>query len=186
MAIFRRGLPPIDPHIEADKVLKETGHQREEWFKLLDEQQAFIWTTRQIVAWLKKRTKLNEWWAESIGQAYVEARGLGKTSQQPTGRFTLTLKREFEVELSRLFTVLNDVQSWAVFDRPRVLTTKGGKISFAFDDRTRAHIQFVAKDGGPIVIQVQHELIPTEAGIKPRDLYWREVLNGVQRRLDIK
>lgn len=186
MALFRRGLPPIDPHIEADKVLKETGHQREEWFKLLDEQQAFIWTTRQIVAWLKKRTKLNEWWAESIGQAYVEARGLGKTSQQPTGRFTLTLKREFEVELSRLFTVLNDVQSWAVFDRPRVLTTKGGKISFAFDDRTRAHIQFVAKDGGPIVIQVQHELIPTEAGIKPRDLYWREVLNGVQRRLDIK
>lgn len=186
MALFRRGLPPIDPHIEADKVLKETGHQREEWFKLLDEQQAFIWTTRQIVAWLKKRTKLNEWWAESIGQAYVEARGLGKTSQQPTGRFTLTLKREFNVELSRLFTVLNDVQSWAVFDRPRVLTTKGGKISFAFDDRTRAHIQFVAKDGGPIVIQVQHELIPTEAGIKPRDLYWREVLNGVQRRLDIK
>jgi len=186
MALFRRGLPPIDPHIEADKVLKETGHQREEWFKLLDEQQAFIWTTRQIVAWLKKRTKLNEWWAESIGQAYVEARGLGKTSQQPTGRFTLTLKREFDVELSRLFTVLNDVQSWAVFDRPRVLTTKGGKISFAFDDRTRAHIQFVAKDGGPIVIQVQHELIPTEAGIKPRDLYWREVLNGVQRRLDIK
>ena len=186
MALFRRGLPPIDPHIEADKVLKETGHQREEWFKLLDEQQAFIWTTRQIVAWLKKRTKLTEWWAESIGQAYVEARGLGKTSQQPTGRFTLTLKREFEVELSRLFTVLNDVQSWAVFDRPRVLTTKGGKISFAFDDRTRAHIQFVAKDGGPIVIQVQHELIPTEAGIKPRDLYWREVLSGVQRRLDIK
>ena len=186
MALFRRGLPPIDPHIEADKVLKETGHQREEWFKLLDEQQAFIWTTRQIVAWLKKRTKLNEWWAESIGQAYVEARGLGKTSQQPTGRFTLTLKREFDVELSRLFTVLNDVQSWAVFDRPRVLTTKGGKISFAFDDRTRAHIQFVAKDGGPVVIQVQHELIPTEAGIKPRDLYWREVLNGVQRRLDIK
>lgn len=186
MALFRRGLPPIDPHIEADKVLKETGHQREEWFKLLDEQQAFIWTTRQIVAWLKKRTKLNEWWAESIGQAYVEARGLGKTSQQPTGRFTLTLKREFNVELSRLFTVLNDVQSWAVFDRPRVLTTKGGKISFAFDDRTRAHIQFVAKDGGPIVIQVRHELIPTEAGIKPRDLYWREVLNGVQRRLDIK
>lgn len=186
MALFRRGLPPIDPHIEADKVLKETGHQREEWFKLLDEQQAFIWTTRQIVAWLKKRTKLNEWWAESIGQAYVESRGLGKTSQQPTGRFTLTVKREFDVELSRLFTVLNDVQSWAVFDRPRVLTTKGGKISFAFDDRTRAHIQFVAKDGGPIVIQVQHELIATEAGIKPRNLYWREVLDGVQRRLDIK
>ena len=185
MALFKRGLPPIDPNIEADTVVKETGHQREEWFKLLDEQQAFIWTTRQIVAWLKKRTKLNEWWAESIGQAYVDARGLGKTSQQPTGRFTFTMKREFDVEMSRLFTVLNDVQSWAVFDRPRVLTTKGGKISFAFDDRTRAHIQFVAKDAGPIVIQVQHELIPSEAGIKPRDQYWREVLNGVQRRLEV-
>jgi hypothetical protein len=185
MAIFRRGLPPIDPHIEADKVVKETGHQREEWFKLLDEQQAFIWTTKQIIAWLKKRTKLNDWWAESLGLAYVEARGLGKMSQQPTGRFTFTMKREYDIEMSRLFTVLNDVQSWAVFDRPRVLTAKGGKISLAFDDKTRAHMHFVVKDGGKIIVQIQHELIPTEAGIKPRDLYWREVLNGVQRRLDV-
>jgi len=185
MALFKRGLPPIDPHIEADTVVKETGHQREEWFKLLDEQQAFIWTPKQIVAWLKKRTKLSDWWAESIGLAYVEARGIGKVSEQPTGRFTFTMKREFDVEMSRLFTVLNDVQSWAVFDRPRVLTAKGGKISFAFDDKTRAHIQFVSKDGGAIVVQVQHELIPSEAGIKPRDLYWREVLAGVQRRLEV-
>jgi hypothetical protein len=185
MALFRRGLPPIDPHIEADKVVKETGHQREEWFKLLDEQQAFIWTTKQIIAWLKKRTKLNDWWAESIGVAYVESRGLAKTSQQPTGRFTFTMKSEFEVELSRLYTVLNDVQSWAVFDRPRVLTAKGGKISFAFDDKTRAHAQFVVKDGGVIVLQIQHELIPSDAGIKPRGLYWQEVLSGVQRRLEV-
>jgi len=185
MALFKRGLPPIDPHIEADTVVKETGHQREEWFKLLDEQQAFIWTPKQIVAWLKKRTKLSDWWAESIGLAYVEARGIGKVSEQPTGRFTFTMKREFDVEMSRLFTVLNDVQSWAVFDRPRVLTAKGGKISFAFDDKTRAYIQFVAKDAGAIVVQVQHELIPSEAGIKPRDLYWREVLAGVQRRLEV-
>jgi hypothetical protein len=185
MAIFRRDLPPIDPHIEADKVVKETGHQREEWFKLLDEQQAFIWTTKQIVSWLKKRTKLNDWWAESLGLAYVEARGLGKVSQQPTGRFTFTTKREYDIEMSRLFTVLNDVQSWAVFDRPRVLSAKGGKISLAFDDKTRAHMQFVVKDGGAIIVQIQHELIPTEAGIRPRDLYWREVLNGVQRRLEV-
>jgi hypothetical protein len=185
MALFRREMPPIDPYIEAHLVVKETGHQREEWFKLLDEQQAFIWTTKQITTWLRKRTKLNDWWSESIGLAYVEARGLAKTSQQPTGRFTFTMKREFDVELSRLFTVLNDVQSWAVFDRPRVLTAKGGKISFAFDDKTRAHAQFVVKDGGAIVLQVQHELIPSEAGIKPRDLYWREVLSGVQRRLEV-
>ncbi len=185
MALFKRDLPPIDPNIEADKVVKETGHQREEWFALLDEQQAFIWTPKQISVWLKKRTKLGEWWAESIGLAYVEARGLAKTSQQATGRFTFTMKREFQVEMSRLYTVINDVQSWVVFDRPRVLTAKGGKISFAFDDKTRAHIHFVVKDGGAIVLQIQHELIPTEAGIKPRDLYWREVLAGVQRRLEI-
>jgi hypothetical protein len=110
---------------------------------------------------------------------------LAKTSQQPTGRFTFTMKSEFEVELSRLYTVLNDVQSWAVFDRPRVLTAKGGKISFAFDDKTRAHAQFVVKDGGVIVLQIQHELIPSDAGIKPRGLYWQEVLSGVQRRLEV-
>lgn len=90
----------------------------------------------------------------------------------------------FNVELQRLFTVLNDVSSWVVFDRPRVLGTKNGQITLAFDDRTRAIISFELVDGS-VNVRVVHELVPDLDGIKPRELYWREVFSGVHRRLEI-
>lgn len=94
------------------------------------------------------------------------------------------VEETFSVELQRLFTVLNDVSSWAVFDRPRVLGTKNGQITLAFDDRTRAILSFEIVDG-LVRLRVVHELVPDTAGIKPREQYWQEVLAGIHRRLEL-
>lgn len=94
------------------------------------------------------------------------------------------IEETFNVELQRIFTVLNDVSSWAVFDRPRVLGTKNGQITLAFEDRTRALISFELESGA-IKVRVVHELVPDIDGIKPREQYWREVFAGVHRRLDV-
>jgi hypothetical protein len=94
------------------------------------------------------------------------------------------LEETFNAELQRIFTVLNDVASWSVFDKPRVLGTKGGKITLAFEDQTRAFINFeILPDG--VRVQIVHELLTDEAAIKPRELYWREVLAGIHRRLEL-
>lgn len=94
------------------------------------------------------------------------------------------LEETFDVELQRIFTVLNDVASWSVFDKPRVLGTKGGKISLAFEDQTRAFINFEILPVG-VRVQIVHELLADEAAIKPRELYWREVFAGIHRRLEL-
>ncbi len=93
------------------------------------------------------------------------------------------LEETFDVELQRIFTVLNDVSSWSVFEKPRVLGTKGGKLTLSFEDNTRAFINFEILPVG-IRVQIVHELLADEAAIKPRELYWREVLSGIHRRLD--
>lgn len=90
----------------------------------------------------------------------------------------------FDVELQRIFTVLNDVSSWSVFEKPRVLGTKGGKITLSFEDNTRALINFEILPTG-VKVQIVQELLADEAAIKPRELYWREVLAGIHRRLDV-
>lgn len=97
---------------------------------------------------------------------------------------TFKVEEAFEAELQRLFTVLNDVDSWSVFDKPRVLGTKGGKITLAFDDQTRAIINFEILPSG-VKVQILHELLPDKAAIKPRKLYWREVFTGIHRRLEV-
>lgn len=90
---------------------------------------------------------------------------------------------EFEVELARLFTVLNDVSSWAVFEKPRVMSTKNGQLTLAFDDRTRAILSFELVEGA-VKLRVVHELLKDASEIKPREQYWFEVLAGVRRRLE--
>jgi hypothetical protein len=91
----------------------------------------------------------------------------------------------FEAGLSQLFSVLSDVSSWVVFDRPRLISAKNGEVKLAFEDGSRAIISFEIIDGG-VRANVVHELLKDESEIKPRQLYWQEVLAGMHRRLDQK
>jgi hypothetical protein len=91
----------------------------------------------------------------------------------------------FETGLSQLFSVLSDVSSWVVFDRPRLISAKNGEVKLAFEDGSRAIISFEIIDGG-VRANIVHELLKDESEIKPRQLYWQEVLAGMHRRLDQK
>lgn len=95
------------------------------------------------------------------------------------------LQEDFETGLAQLFSVLSDVSAWVVFDRPRLITAKNGQVKLAFDDGTRAIISFELVENG-VRANILHELLKSELEIKPRELYWQEVLSGMHRRLDQK
>jgi hypothetical protein len=95
------------------------------------------------------------------------------------------LQEDFDSGMGQLLNVLSDVAAWVVFDRPRLITAKNGEVKLAFDDNTRAIISFEILDGG-VRANILHELLKSESEIKPRQLYWQEVLAGMHRRLDQK
>jgi hypothetical protein len=95
------------------------------------------------------------------------------------------IQDDFESGIGQLLSVFSDVSAWAVFDRPRLITAKNGVVKLAFDDSTRAIISFEIVDGG-VRVNIHHELLKNETEIKPRKLYWKEVLAGMHRRLDQK
>jgi hypothetical protein len=97
---------------------------------------------------------------------------------------SIKIEAELSVGLPRIFGLVNDVAGWSVFDRPRVLNAKNGKISLAFEDLTRAFIDFKA-EAGLTKIRIVHELLKSEADIHPRELYWEEVLAGFRRRVEL-
>jgi hypothetical protein len=94
------------------------------------------------------------------------------------------IEEEFQVALAQLFSVLSDVGSWVVFERPRLISAKNGEVRLAFEDGTRAIISFSLIEGGVKAIIV-HELLSDESQVKPKTLYWQEVLQGMHRRLDV-
>ncbi|WP_296630329.1 hypothetical protein [Rhodoluna sp.] len=94
------------------------------------------------------------------------------------------IEETFQVELARMYTVLSDVASWSVFDKPRLVSAKNGKITLAFVDGTRAFIDFMIVDAG-VAIRVVHELLKDESAISAYQKYWNEVFVGIRRRLEI-
>lgn len=93
------------------------------------------------------------------------------------------LQEDFESGLGQLFSILSDVSSWVVFDRPRLISAKNGEVRLAFEDNSRAVISFEIIEGG-VRANIVHELISEEAQVKAKQLYWSEVMAGLHRRLD--
>lgn len=94
------------------------------------------------------------------------------------------IEDSFDVSLPRLTTVLNDVDSWQIEDRPRLLLSKPDRIQFAFEDGTRAIIDW--QTAGEIVqLRIVHELLNMpDSEIEPRRNWWQEVLGQIHSRLE--
>ncbi|MFM1984273.1 MAG: hypothetical protein RL723_708 [Actinomycetota bacterium] len=93
------------------------------------------------------------------------------------------VQEDFESSLAQLFSVISDVDSWVVFERPRLISAKNGQVRLAFDDQSRALISFELLDG-IVRAHIVHELLKEESAVKAKQLYWQEVLGGLHRRLD--
>jgi hypothetical protein len=93
------------------------------------------------------------------------------------------IHEDFTSALPQVYAVLSDVDSWVVFERPRLISAKNGEVRLAFQDMSRAIVSFEIIDGG-VRVHVVHELLNDEASVKAQGLYWAEVLGGLQRRLN--
>lgn len=93
------------------------------------------------------------------------------------------IHEDFDAGLGQIFSVLSDVESWVVFERPRLISAKNGEVRLAFEDKSRAVISFEIVESA-VRVQILHELLVSESAIKAKQLYWAEVLGGLHRRLD--
>jgi len=170
--------------VESQVVVRATGFQREEWFKLLDARNAQALSEPEIAAWLRTNTKLDDWWSTAIAGWYVAARGLASGLQAKTGLFATAVSRDFQVELPRLFLVLVDLSAWPNEPRPRMLLRKENeRFQVVFDDASRAMLTFIEHQPGYITVVVTHELIENESDIDGVEKYWTRLLDKTAERL---
>lgn len=175
-----------DPHVEAHLVVKATGFQREDWFRLLDARKAQTLATAEIVEWLKANTKLDDWWSESIALAYVESRGIGGLAQTSNGHFSTSVSRVFAIELPRLFTVLTELQTWPNQPAARLLARRDNeRIQVGFEDASRATLMFIEQSATKVTVVISHELIESEHDAIHIEKYWTRLLESFAQRLGV-
>ncbi len=175
---------PTEAVVEAQVVVRSTGFQREDWFRLLDARKAQALTEQEIVEWLKSNTKLDEWWSAHIAHAYVEARGLQTIVQGPTGLFSTSVSRDFMIELPRLFTVMVDLEAWPAQPQARMLLRKENeRFQVVFEDASRAMLTFIEHQPGYLTVVIAHELLESEHDAQMVEQFWTRLLDRVGERL---
>jgi hypothetical protein len=100
---------------------------------------------------------------------------------------TLAIQAEvnFPAGAGQVLSVMSDVSSWQVSDRPRLISAKNNKVTLAFDDYSRAFITLETAEHGSNA-KILHELIKDDSQLKARELYWKDVLAEMRQRLDQK
>ncbi len=96
---------------------------------------------------------------------------------------SFVIQEKFLASPSQVISVLSDVASWGVADRPRLISIKNEKVTLAFDDITRAVISVESSDSHAKT-NVLHELIKDKAQVTARKNYWKKVFIEMHRRLD--
>jgi len=91
----------------------------------------------------------------------------------------------FEASAGQVLSVMSDVTSWQVADRPRLISAKSNKVTLAFEDFSRAVITLETVEHGSTA-RIFHELINDDSQAKDRQTYWRDVLAEMHQRLDQK
>ena len=172
--------------VEAHLVVRATGFQREDWYRLLDARHAQAWEFEEIARWLEANTRLDDWWSRHLAEGYIEARGIGSVRELPNGLFATSVSRDYNIELARLFTVLVDLENWPANPAPRMLLRKENeRFQVAFEDASRASLTFVEHEPGYVTVVVSHELLESVRDAELVEGYWQRLLESAAIRLGL-
>ncbi|MGO1511065.1 MAG: DUF4287 domain-containing protein [Actinomycetaceae bacterium] len=102
------GARSIDQSASEQKVREETGRSREEWFGLLDAEDATGWDHTSIARWLRDEHGVDGWWAQGVTVAYEQARGLRSPGQRRDGAWEASASKTLYVSAHNLWPYLVD------------------------------------------------------------------------------
>jgi uncharacterized protein YndB with AHSA1/START domain len=196
-ATSRNGTAPDDAQIIAisgqrisdEALAKRTDRAWDEWFDLLDEQDADKWPHADIARWLSETHTVDGWWAQTVTVGYEQARGLRVPGQKSDGSFSASGSKTVNVPVERLFEGFADESLRAQWlpDAAISVRTMTAPKSFRADwgdDGTIIAVFFTPKGENKAQVSVQHEKLPDADTAAQMKAYWRERLNDLKKVIE--
>ncbi|MGK5740462.1 hypothetical protein [Micromonospora sp. URMC 103] len=174
----------------ADALLRErTGRGWQEWFRLLDAEDATRRTHTEIARWLVTAHEVPGWWAQTVTVGYEQARGLRRPGQRRDGGYSVTGSRTVAVPVERLFAAFADETLRARWlpDVAVRLRTATPPRSFRADwagGPTRIVVGFEAIGETRSRVALQHEKLTGAGQAAELKAYWRDRLAALKQLLE--
>lgn len=101
--------------ISTDSVFKHTKRHWGQWVELLNQSGAHNLSHQDLVAFLKKKYKLNGWWQQAVAIGYETAIGKRIEGRNLKGEYTLSASKTFPIGAKELWKFLaspNGIEIW--------------------------------------------------------------------------
>jgi len=162
---------PFDANPSADRLIANTGKQRETWLEIIYSSQQREAKQLAIATFLQDNYRVQKWWANSISLMYLDWRATAKSGAKSN---SLRLVFEVPTNLSSTYTLLNSASIYGKEFRRVLKSVQDQRIVLTFEDETRATLVLETRREGSLVI-VEHEFIKDSQSRKITTKYWNEL-----------
>jgi len=163
-----------------------TGRNWPDWFELLDKNNCYELSHKEIVAFLRNNSGLNGWWQQMVTNTYEQEKGIRNKHEMPDG-YQVSASKSIKLPVKTVFEKLLDskfVAKWLdgnIFEIR--LANKNKNIRMNWDE-TDLEIQFYPKDPSKTQVTIQERKIYGSALAETKKEYWKEKLAMLKSRLE--
>jgi uncharacterized protein YndB with AHSA1/START domain len=175
--------------ISNDAVLKATGRGWDEWFQLLDADNAQTLAHPDIATIARDKHGASDWWAQSVTVAYEQARGMREKHEMSDG-FAISASCTVAVPVERLYEAFTDGEqrdAW-LGEAPVEITksTAGRTVRMKWDEGegSRVSVELTSEGDEKSSVTVQHNKLPDADDAAARKAYWVDGLKRLKSYLE--
>lgn len=174
--------------VSAEAVRKATGRNWDEWFALLDAENASALSHAQIAVMAGEKFGASDWWSQMVTVAYEQARGLRGRYEKADG-FTASRSKTIGVPVALLFAawVQPDQRAkWLPDARLSVRSAteaKSLRLLWGTDSST-VNVNFTTKGDSRSQVAVEHARLPNAAAGDAMREYWSAALARLKTMLE--
>lgn len=177
------------PRISDEAVKEKTGRTWDEWFTLLDQDQAAQLPHPQIAKLLKEKHQVGPWWCQSVTVEYEKARGLRVLNERCAGEFAASASKTIAATPEQVFTAFEDAGTRAAWlpDAALTVRTASAPKSIRFDhtdSESRVAVHLYEK-GGKTAISLEHEKLSDAAAAEQWKVFWKDRLGVLKTHLEV-
>lgn len=185
-------MPPSETKyggVSSDAVRAKTGKGWDEWFRVLDAENAVQLPHKQIAQLLYDSYKVPGWWCQMITVGYEQARGLRAVYQKSDG-FSASASKTLNAPLSALYAACADEATRAKWmGRKRYTVSKATankslRLGWGRADAMRVDFNLYAKGKTKSQIAVQHSKLADADEVAKMKTYWKGALDKLAKLVE--
>jgi hypothetical protein len=184
-----RGSTDFANGVSSEAVQKATGHSWEEWFALLDGENAQSLPHAAIARLAREQFGASDWWAQSVTVGYEQARGLRDKYQKSDG-YTASGSKAIAVPVERLYAAWMEAAQRASWlgDAPLTVTkgTPGKSVRATWDEGagSKVDVYLDAKGETKSSVSVQQTKLADADESARSKAFWAAALQRLKSYLE--